>query len=267
MKCMVGVPSLGAPTWPLFDSLVQMKAPDGGEIQYCRSKPLAVDLARNYLVDRLLLSDCDAILMVDSDASLHPRTLERLASWGQPIVGALAFSQYWPIVPTVCAGRTDDYYSYHVRVDETVDWLHHHTELIRPGPALLDMPPPDSLRPLHVGGGFTGGHCLFVHRRVFEAIEPPWFSNRKGYEDRYFCEQAIAAGFPLYVDRSVVAGHVNGDQQTGALQFLACDLITDWEDGSFHIGGKQQYGRKAEAAGAPVASAEPDTAQQNGGIP
>ena len=248
MKYMIGIPTLGVPSWPLFDSLVQMKAPDGGSIQYCRASGLAVDLARNHLVDELLLSTCDAIMMVDSDAGLHPGTLNRLASWDKPIVGALAFSRFTPMIPTICAGRTDDYYSYYVRVDETVDWLKHHPDLIGTGPALLDPAPADSLRPLHEDSGFTGGHCLFIRREVFEAMEPPWFSNRLGYEDRYFCEKAIAAGFPLYVDRSVVAGHVYGDRQVGALDFLAWDMITNWKTRTFYIGEKHEQ-KEADMAG------------------
>ena len=258
MKVMIGLPTIGAPSWPTFDSLLRLEPPDGGQLQYQRVSGFAVDIARNKLVDALLLSDCDSILMVDSDAGLHPGTLKRLLSWNVPIVGALAFSRTWPILPTVCAGRSDDYTSYWIRVDETVDWLKHNTGLIRSGAALLDTPPEGSLRPLHEDGGFTGGHCLLVHRLVFEALEPPWFSNRKGYEDRYFCEQAVAAGFPLYVDRSVVAGH-GGEEQIGALQFLACDTITDWSDQSYFIGEK--HGRTK------VARAEPDTARQDGRLP
>lgn len=239
MKYMIGVPALSAPSWPLFDSLLQMQSPDGDVVKYCRSEPMAVDLARNYLVDQLLLSDCGAILMADSDAGVHPGTLKRLASWNVPIVGALAFSRFAPMMPTICAGRSDEYSTYYVRIDETVDWLKRHLELAKPGPALLDPAPPDSLRPLHEDGGFTGGHCLLIRREVFEAMEPPWFSNRKGYEDRYFCEKAIAAGFPLYVDRSVVAGHVYGDRCIGALDFLAWDMITNWKTRTFHIGEKQ----------------------------
>ena len=236
MKYMIGVPTLGAPTWPTFDSLLQLKTPDGGQLQYQRVSGFAVDIARNHLVDALMLSDCDAILMVDSDATLHPDTLTRLASWNVPIVGALAFSRTWPVLPTICSGRCDDYTTYWVQVEETKQWLTDHPELITAGSALLDVPPEGSLRPLHEDGGFTGGHCLLVHRSVFEALEPPWFSNRKGYEDRYFCEQAIAAGFPAYVDRSVVAGHVYGEAQAGALQFMACDMITDWTGRQYRIG-------------------------------
>jgi hypothetical protein len=239
MTYMIGIPAVGAPSWPLFDSLVQMEQPDGEGIRYEKELGWAIDVARNRLASKLLLSDCEAILMADSDAAMHSGTLKRLASWNVPIVGALAFSRFKPMIPTICAGRTDDYNSYRVRVSETVDWLKHNPGLIVSGAALLDPAPADSLRPLHEDGGFTGGHCLLIRREVFEAMEPPWFSNRKGYEDRFFCEKAIAAGFPLYVDRSVVAGHVWGEEaQLGALDFLAWDMVTDWETMGFHIGAK-----------------------------
>ncbi len=248
MKFMVGVPTVGGPTWPMFDTLLQLRTPDGSPYRYKRVKGKPVDEARCELADALMLSDCDGILMADSDAGLHPDTLVHLASWDQPIVGALCFSRYVPPMPTICCGRTDDYTSYFTYIDETVDWLKHHIDLAKPGPAILDPAPADSLRALHTEeGGFTGGHCILIRREVFEALEPPWFSNRKGYEDRYFCEKAIAAGFPLYVDRSVVAGHVIGDErQIGALDFLAWDMITDWATRSFHIGEK--HGKNAAAA-------------------
>ena len=242
MRYMVGVAATGAPTWPLFDSLINLQAPDGEGIRYTRCTGLAVDLARNSLVEDLLLSECEALLMVDGDAGLHPGTLVRLASWNVPIVGALAFSRYTPMVPTICAGKGDNPNAFLVRVDETVDWLKHHPDLIGVGPALLDPAPKDSLWPLHTDGGFTGGHCLLVRREVFESLEPPWFLKKPGargtQEDRYFCEKAIAAGFPLYVDRSVVAGHVYGDRQAGALDFLAWDMVTDWATMGFHVGPK-----------------------------
>jgi hypothetical protein len=241
MKYMVGVPSVGQPTWPLFDSLINLESPDGN-IRYARCTGLAVDLARNVLVDEFLLSECDALLFVDGDAGLHPGTLKRLASWNVPIVGALAFGRYTPMVPTICAGAGSDPSSYVVRIDETVDWLKHHPDLIGTGPAMLDVAPADSLRPLHEQGGFTGGHCLLVRREVLEAIEPPWFLRKPGargtQEDRYFCEKVIAAGFPLYVDRSVVAGHVYGDRQAGGLDFLAWDMVTNWQTMGFHVGAK-----------------------------
>ena len=242
MKYMVGVTSVGQPTWPLFDSLINLESPDGN-IRYERSTGLAVDIGRNALIDAFLLSECESLLMVDADAGFHPGTLKRLASWGKPIVGALAFGRYAPMIPTICAGIADEPNVYRVRISETIDWLKHHPELITMGPAMLDIPPADSLRPLHTeGGGFTGGHCLLVHRSVFEAIEPPWFLKMPGargtQEDRYFCEKVIAAGFPLYVDRSVVAGHVYGDRQAGGLDFLAWDMVTDWKTMGFHVGKK-----------------------------
>jgi len=73
----------------------------------------------------------------------------------------------------------------------------------------------------------TGMHCFLAHRDVFEAIEPPWFRYHEDRgvgnsgEDFYFCEKVREAGFPLYIDRSVIAGHSAGARSIGALDFVA----------------------------------------------
>lgn len=57
----------------------------------------------------------------------------------------------------------------------------------------------------------TGGPGMLIRRRVFEQLEAPYW--RYGYgeggvsEDVYFCEQARAAGFQVYVDSELALGH------------------------------------------------------------
>lgn len=54
---------------------------------------------------------------------------------------------------------------------------------------------------------WVGFGAVLIHRRVFEIIDPPWFSPRwnpdhggYGTEDVAFCAKAQAAGFSIYVD-------------------------------------------------------------------
>ena len=76
---------------------------------------------------------------------------------------------------------------------------------------------------LHSGDGLlevdaTGCHCLLVHRSVFEELRSehpyPWFretvlaSGITAGEDITFCLAARDAGFPIWIDTRLEAGHV-----------------------------------------------------------
>jgi hypothetical protein len=63
----------------------------------------------------------------------------------------------------------------------------------------------------------TGAGCLLIHRDVFEAIPggPPvrWFQHELIGKDLFgediiFCMRAAVAGFQLYIDTAVHAGHI-----------------------------------------------------------
>jgi hypothetical protein len=59
-----------------------------------------------------------------------------------------------------------------------------------------------------------GTSGMLVRRRVFEALDPPYFraslSNDAGLigEDFDFCERARAAGFRIFADTSIAFGHI-----------------------------------------------------------
>ena len=96
------------PAWAFVESLWQLQAPEGETLRMTRQGPLAVDVARNEVVRAFLQQDSEWLLMVDSDATLHPQTLLRLLSWNQPVVGALSFQRYGPCMPTVMRGQVND---------------------------------------------------------------------------------------------------------------------------------------------------------------
>lgn len=61
----------------------------------------------------------------------------------------------------------------------------------------------------------TGTAGMLIHRRVFEAIEPPWFWHgedlRNGSyiaDDIFFCARAKEAGFAIHVDTSTAISHL-----------------------------------------------------------
>jgi hypothetical protein len=237
----VGVPGMGPPTWGLVRSLLGLRNPadcgteDNWTFLNVVGRP--VEDARNELVERFLRTRREWLLFVDSDAVLHPDTLLRLLSWQVPVVGALAFTRYTPPMPIVYAGHSPAWAglahpSYAIQVEETRQWLLAHPALLEKREcAILDPAPADSLRQVD----FTGCHCLLIHRQIVEALPPPWFERaraRDGWtpggtgEDYLFCQRVHTLRVPIYVDRSVVAGHVWGERPLAGLDFMAWTAIT-----------------------------------------
>lgn len=217
----------GPPTWNLMFGALGLYVPGGWK--FLRGDPGPTDWARNDLVYQFLDNDDgEWLLQVDRDATLHPRTIERLMSWGKPAVGALAFMRGVPPLPTVWTEfreneRTNQY---GLDVEGTLEWLTKHN-ITSNGAFMLKDAPPDSLIEVKV----TGMHCFLAHRSVFEAIEPPWYEypadRTKGNrgEDTNFCIKARKAGVKLYVDRSIIAGHSAGERSIGATDFVAYTSI------------------------------------------
>jgi hypothetical protein len=60
----------------------------------------------------------------------------------------------------------------------------------------------------------TGTAGMLIHRRVFDALEPPWFWHGEGKDgfyladDIFFCARAREAGFKIHVDTSTVISHL-----------------------------------------------------------
>jgi GT2 family glycosyltransferase len=217
-RVCVGTPALERPAWAFVESLLFLDMPGGWTFR--RAGPLAVDMARNEIVSAFLASRDEWLLLVDSDAVLHRDTVKRLLSWGQPVVSALAFMRYGALMPSAFRGRDGNSEKFLILHQEIATWLEAHQELyVDGGAAVLEPRPDDAL----LAVDRVGCHCLLVHRDALAAVEPPWFVGQppKGSgEDFFFCDKLQQAGVPIYVDRSVVAGHLYGERPLGALDFM-----------------------------------------------
>lgn len=224
---MICVPHLGDAAWPFVESLLSLKAPNG--YRFLRRGPLPVDMARNDLVAAFLASDKDHLLLIDSDAVIHPLTLERLLSWDVPVVSVLAFMRNGPLMPTVFRGKREGFPgAFQTRMKEVHEFVQRHPELLTSRAVVLNPRPDDAL--LEVDR--TGCHCVLIKRAVLEAIPPPWFvcdPITHAKEDFYFYEQIKAAGYPVYVDMSCMAAHLYGDRPLAALDHLVWHASSEYD--------------------------------------
>lgn len=154
-----------------------------------------VDKVRNELVEAFLASHCEWFLSVDTDIILPACVFSRFRARDEPLIGALIYVNAEPPFPQI----------YQRIADMSTDGS---------GAFIIgqDFKPGELVK-----ADGTGAGCLLVHRDVFEAIpgEPPvrWFQHEiRGKdmfgEDLVFCERAKAAGFQLYIDTAVHAGHI-----------------------------------------------------------
>jgi hypothetical protein len=211
--------------------------PEGCQHDFVRSGHGDLAAKWNDVVRDFLDSDCDWLWSCHTDVEFFPGTLKRLLSWDEPLVTALLFMRNGAAVPHVWEGRPDTGKpGYIARVRETFRWLYiNHPEAVTSGPYIVQPRPSDALCKVD----FTSTSCTLMHRKVFEAIEPPWFfadvpvgggsrtSTWAAGEDRYFYEKALAAGYEAYVDRSCIVGHMPINVSVGALDF-GC-WMTAWD--------------------------------------
>jgi len=147
-----------------------------------------VSYARNFCVSEFLKTDCRYLWFVDSDTIPPPNALELLL---QPRVDMISGVTY--------------------TLKRDVDGL-----VKRVAMTLRKAEGEVGYRE-YLGQGIEeidacGMSCCLIHRRVFEAINPPWFTlgnwdETYRSEDFRFCQLVKKAGFKIYAHFGVVCGH------------------------------------------------------------
>lgn len=185
--------------------------------------------ARNQMVRDFLDQDrAEWLWILDSDATFPPNALDCLLADAdateRPIIGALAHQ---------LRGKTDEHYE-PVMGDDGLQ-----VREVLPTMYKLEYDSDGGYVGYREVTGYTlglnevdatGCHCLLVHRNVFEKIESPhpyrWFREDEiapetiAGEDIWFCVQARAHGFPIYVDTRLEAGHVKTTLLTSAMSHI-----------------------------------------------
>jgi len=127
---------------------------------------------------------------MDTDQCYHPRTITQLLSHKLPVVGALVHRRYPVFDPLMMKGELGKYQT-------ITEW--------EPG-SLVEV-------------SATGTGCLMFDMQVFRDMPCPWFRSRTHNgmavgEDIGFCSDLKAAGYKIFVDTSVPAGHLSQMQIT-----------------------------------------------------
>lgn len=214
----IGIPINGPMEDEIFYSLMGLHKPQGCLVT--KIKAASVDIARNQIIEKL---ERDWVFFMDSDQTFPPETLERLISWDLPIVSGLYFKSpgkpvphaykfMWEEAKKYPEGSEQADHFYMSLINEVFNYLLRFREEMKHGTPLGAVLPAKREDLIECDG--VGGGCLLIHRRVFEAIEKPWFKCNPGTfigEDFYFCRKAQAAGFKIYLDPGIICGHKQKD--------------------------------------------------------
>lgn len=169
-----------------------------------------------HIFREFLKGEASHLLMLDDDAVLAKETISRLLSRNLPVIGALTWTRGLPPAPTVYRGflgvSQGKYPSWGVRHDDVQAWF----QDPRVKPFIIEhqqqaafVLPYDGLDMLSRVDA-VGLHCLLLRRDVLERIGEPYLegSDMGIREDFDFSERCAKAGYDLYVDKSVVCGHI-----------------------------------------------------------
>ena len=199
----IGIPCVGDLPDEVFFSFITLHKPAGTKLTKITGK--AVDLARNIIVEKL---EKDWLFFMDADQTFSDDALMRLLSWDLPIVSGIYFKSPGKPIPHIYKyAWKEKQHLYLAMVDEIFRFLAPYKEKLKESPPAVVLP---AKREDLIECDGAGAGCLLVHRRVFEAIEPPWFrceGNTAVGEDFDFCRKAQAAGFKIYCDPGVLCGH------------------------------------------------------------
>lgn len=220
-----------------------MEYPDDCTLQWVHSPANNPKYSWNKVVkDFLSEEDNDWLWSCHNDVCFVPETLPRLLSWDKPLISALVFMRGGPTLPHIWRSYNEQKIYIH-RIQDTSAWFLQHREALKFGPQVLEPRPGDALAEVD----FTSTSCTLIHRKVLEAMREKygeeWFLMDNDYtgggEDRRFFERAREVGFPAYVDRSCVAGHLAGDIPMGVMDFMAWTSVANFlntgEAGHFNV--------------------------------
>ena len=186
MKILIAVPTFENIQPEVFKAIYNLKSDHELHFDYVRGYDCAV--ARNEIAKQAQLGGYDYVLMVDSDTTIPPDTLELMLDPPADVVLGVCPRKNTKDGKTaiIKLGAQEYHDSYYYS----------------------DLP---EGRTRVKGGGFA---CALVRSNVFTRLDPPWFqyvTTADGStlsEDYYFCQNAGFMDIDIYVEPRVRCGHL-----------------------------------------------------------
>ncbi|MCX8114044.1 MAG: hypothetical protein N3D71_03125 [Burkholderiaceae bacterium] len=160
---------------------------------------------KNYLLALARDGGFDAVLLVDSDLVLHPRTLAHLVALDKPVVSEVFWTRWEPGAPFMPqTWLTDHYTMYRAEPDEVLT------------PVQVERRIRDFLHRMRDGGchpvGGLGACTLIARRALMSGVNFDLIHNISFWgEDRAFCIRAAALGIDLWADTRYPPLHLYRD--------------------------------------------------------
>jgi len=254
-KVLLGVAYHRSVEGPFFQSvatLLEVCQRDSLLLQVAYAPSTAIHLARDGLLRHFLRTECDYLVLVDSDQVFRPEVVRRLVGWRKPLVAPVIVARKGPPKPVAYAreGRSLTGDVYYDALSEEVWAYCSQFEPRRLGvptgclplepdhaPTMTDLPDPvrAGLRDPLLAVDAVGFGMVCLSRACAEAVDPGpddrYFDWEHGGEDLSFCRRVLAAGYGgfdphgerpaprgpgIFVDRGCLVGHL-ADYARGAV--------------------------------------------------
>lgn len=185
MKTLIAIPTSRDIEIQCAASIIGMERE--GRIGVFCPQSYSIDASRNLIVEHALEIGYDYIMWIDSDMILPKNTLTTLMSHDKDVVsGVYAYKLIGAenAVTKRFKDKAKDIYE-DIPLKEITE----------------------SKRLIEVDG--VGFGCVLTKVDVFRHIKKPWFRYTPNMgEDIYFCRKAQNAGYQVYLDTSILCGHV-----------------------------------------------------------
>ena len=185
MKTLLAIPNSRFIEPECFLSVYELEKT--GEVTLYMPPSHSIDLTRNLIAKYALDEGYDYILWVDSDMTLPKDALTKLMSHDKDIVSEVY--TYKQLGGTNAVAKRFIPTENDVYEDIPLEEIQSHKGI------------------MEVDG--VGFGCVLTKTEIFNHIKDPWFVLTHGMgEDIDFCRKAQNAGYKIYLDTEVLAGHI-----------------------------------------------------------